>query len=39
MARAINRLRAVHPGEILREDFLAPPGLECEWLVPFLRTD
>ena len=24
MARPVNRMRAVHPGEVLREDFLAP---------------
>ena len=24
MTRPVNRLRAVHPGEVLREDFLAP---------------
>jgi addiction module HigA family antidote len=24
MARPINRMRAVHPGEVLREDYLAP---------------
>lgn len=26
MARPVNRMRAVHPGEVLREDFLAPLG-------------
>ena len=24
MARAVNRMRPVHPGEVLREDYLAP---------------
>lgn len=27
MAHPVNRMRAVHPGEVLREDFLAPLGL------------
>ena len=27
MTRAINRMRAVHPGEILREEYLVPLGL------------
>lgn len=26
MARPVNRMRPVHPGEVLREDFLAPLG-------------
>lgn len=26
MSRAVNRLRAVHPGEVLREEFLLPLG-------------
>lgn len=32
MARPINRMRPVHPGEILREDFLAPLGLSVNAL-------
>jgi len=32
MNRPINRMRAVHPGEILREDFLAPLGLSVNAL-------
>lgn len=32
MARPINRMRAVHPGEILREDYLAPLGLNVNAL-------
>ena len=27
MAKPVNRMRAVHPGEVLREDYLAPLGL------------
>ena len=27
MARPVNCMRPVHPGEVLREDFLAPLGL------------
>jgi addiction module HigA family antidote len=27
MARLINRMRPVHPGEVLREDYLVPLGL------------
>jgi addiction module HigA family antidote len=32
MTRPINRLRAVHPGEVLREDFLVPLGLSVHAL-------
>jgi addiction module HigA family antidote len=32
MARPINRMRAVHPGEILREDFLVPLGMSVNAL-------
>ena len=32
MKRPINRLRPVHPGELLREDFLAPLGLSVNAL-------
>ena len=32
MARPINRMRAVHPGEVLREDFLMPLGLSVNAL-------
>ena len=32
MTRPINRMRAVHPGEILREDFIAPLGLSVHAL-------
>jgi antitoxin HigA-1 len=32
MSRPINRMRAVHPGEVLREDYLAPLGLSVNAL-------
>lgn len=32
MARLVNRMRPVHPGEVLREDFLAPLGLSVNAL-------
>jgi antitoxin HigA-1 len=32
MVRPINRMRPVHPGEVLREDFLAPLGLSVNAL-------
>jgi len=32
MARQVNRMRPVHPGEILREDFLVPLGLSVNAL-------
>jgi addiction module HigA family antidote len=32
MERPINRMRAVHPGEVLREEFLAPLGLSVNAL-------
>ena len=32
MPRPVNRMRPVHPGEILREDFLAPLGLSVNAL-------
>ena len=32
MARPVNRMRAVHPGEVLREDYLAPIGLSVNAL-------
>jgi|SRR5690606_6024733 len=32
MARSVNRMRPVHPGEVLREDFLAPLGLSVNAL-------
>lgn len=36
MARPINRMRAVHPGEVLREDYLAPLGLSVNALAQAL---
>jgi len=32
MARQVNRMRPVHPGEILREDYLVPLGLSVNAL-------
>jgi antitoxin HigA-1 len=32
MARSVNRMRAIHPGEVLREDFLAPLGMSVNAL-------
>ena len=32
MAQPVNRMRAVHPGEVLREDYLAPLGLSVNAL-------
>lgn len=32
MTRPVNRMRPVHPGEVLREDFLAPLGLSVNGL-------
>lgn len=32
MGRVVNRMRAVHPGEVLREEFLAPLSLSVNAL-------
>ena len=32
MSRPVNRLRPVHPGEVLREDYLVPLGLSVNAL-------
>ena len=32
MSRPVNRMRPVHPGEILREEFLAPLGMSVNAL-------
>lgn len=32
MARLVNRMRPVHPGEVLREEYLAPLGLSVNAL-------
>lgn len=32
MTKPVNRMRAVHPGEILREDFLIPAGMSANAL-------
>ena len=36
MTRPINRMRPVHPGEILREDFLVPLGMSVNGLAAAL---
>jgi addiction module HigA family antidote len=36
MARTENRMRPVHPGEVLREDYLAPLGLSVNALAQAL---
>ena len=36
MPRPINRLRPVHPGEVLREDYLVPQGLNVNALATAL---
>jgi len=38
MARPINRMRPVHPGEVLREDYLAPLGLSVNALAVALAV-
>jgi len=38
MSRPVNRMRAVHPGEILREEFLAPLGLSVNALAAALAV-
>ncbi len=32
MTRSVNHMRAVHPGEVLREDFLIPAGISVNAL-------
>jgi addiction module HigA family antidote len=36
MSKPVNRMRAVHPGEVLREEFLAPLGLSVNALATAL---
>ena len=36
MSRPVNRMRAVHPGEVLREDYLAPLGMSVNALATAL---
>lgn len=38
MTRPTNRMRPVHPGEILREDFLAPLGMSANALAISLNV-
>jgi addiction module HigA family antidote len=37
METAMNKMRPVHPGEVLREEFLAPLGLSAHALAQALR--
>lgn len=37
-ARPVNRMRPVHPGEVLREEFLAPLGLSVHALAGALMV-
>lgn len=38
MSRSVNRMRAVHPGEVLREEFLAPLSLSVNALAMALSV-
>ena len=38
MARPVNRMRPVHPGEVLREDYLVPLGLSVNALAVALSV-
>ncbi len=38
MTRPVNRMRAVHPGEVLREDFLIPAGISVNALAVALSV-
>lgn len=38
MPRPVNRMRPVHPGEVLREEFLAPLGLSVNALAMALAV-
>lgn len=38
MTKPVNRMRPVHPGEILREEFLPPLGLSVNALAGELRV-
>jgi addiction module HigA family antidote len=38
METAMNKMRPVHPGEVLREEFLAPLGLSAHALAQALRV-
>lgn len=38
MSKPLNNLRPVHPGEVLREDFLQPLGLSVNALAVALRV-
>jgi addiction module HigA family antidote len=34
----VNKMRAIHPGEVLREEFLAPLGMSAHALAQALRV-
>lgn len=38
MARPVNRMRPVHPGEVLREEYLIPLGMSATALAAALRV-
>lgn len=38
MNQPVNRMRPVHPGEVLREDFLIPLGMSANALAMALRV-
>ena len=38
MSRPVNRMRPVHPGEVLRNDFLVPLGMSANALAGHLRV-
>jgi len=38
MTKPVNRMRAVHPGEILREDFIVPLGISVHALAQDLSV-
>ena len=38
MSKPVDRLRPVHPGEVLREDFLLPLGMSVHALAAALRV-
>ena len=39
MSRPVNRMRPVHPGEVLREDYLVPLEMSVNALAMALQAD
>ena len=39
MSRPVNRMRPVHPGEVLREDYLVPLEMSVNALTMALQAD